>query len=81
MLGVFAEFERAIIRERIKSGLARAKADGRRLGRPRVGKAAEDRVRNLLREGYSIHKSARLAGVGTSVVQRIRTRLRKREKS
>ena len=34
MLGVFAEFERAIIRERVMAGLARAKADGTRLGRP-----------------------------------------------
>ena len=35
MMGVFAEFERAIIVERVKSGLKRAKAQGKRLGRPR----------------------------------------------
>ena len=35
MLGVFSEFEREIIRERVVSGLARAKAQGRKLGRPR----------------------------------------------
>src|SRR3954449_13340309 len=34
MLGVFAELERQIIRERVMAGLARAKADGTRLGRP-----------------------------------------------
>jgi hypothetical protein len=36
MCGVFAEFERSIIRERINAGLARAKANGKRLGRPTV---------------------------------------------
>ena len=35
MLGVFAEFERSIIQERVRAGLRRAKAEGRRLGRPR----------------------------------------------
>jgi DNA invertase Pin-like site-specific DNA recombinase len=39
MLGVFAEFERAILQERVKAGLARARAEGRRLGRPRIGAA------------------------------------------
>ncbi len=34
MLGVFAEFERAMIQERVRAGLARARARGRRLGRP-----------------------------------------------
>lgn len=36
MLGVFAEFERAMIQERVKAGLARAKSQGKRLGRPPV---------------------------------------------
>ena len=37
MLGVFAKFERAMIVERVHAGLKRAKAQGKRLGRPRVG--------------------------------------------
>jgi DNA invertase Pin-like site-specific DNA recombinase len=36
MLGVFAEFERSIIQERVRAGLRRAKAEGKRLGRPRM---------------------------------------------
>ena len=36
MMGVFAEFERAMIRERVKSGLERAKAQGKTLGRPPI---------------------------------------------
>jgi DNA invertase Pin-like site-specific DNA recombinase len=35
MMGVFAEFERAIIQERVRAGLARVKAEGKNLGRPR----------------------------------------------
>ena len=34
MLGVFAEFERSIIQERVRAGLRRAKAEGKKLGRP-----------------------------------------------
>jgi DNA invertase Pin-like site-specific DNA recombinase len=72
MLGVFAEFERAIIRERIKSGLARAKAEGRRLGRPRVNHDVEKSVRTALQAGLGLRATARKAGVGLSVVQRVR---------
>jgi DNA invertase Pin-like site-specific DNA recombinase len=36
MMGVFAEFERAMIQERVRAGLARAKAEGIRLGRPKI---------------------------------------------
>ena len=42
MLGVFAEFERAMIQERVRTGLARARAQGKRLGRPKVGPKAHD---------------------------------------
>ena len=34
MLGVFAEFERALTQERVRAGLARARSEGKRLGRP-----------------------------------------------
>jgi DNA invertase Pin-like site-specific DNA recombinase len=56
MMGVFAEFERAMIVERVNAGLKRARASGVRLGRPSVGNDTEDRIRALS---------------GTSVVQRV----------
>ena len=34
MMGVFAEFERSIIQERVRAGLKRARSEGKRLGRP-----------------------------------------------
>ena len=71
MLGVFAEFERALIRERICSGLARARAEGKRFGRPRVGPDIEAKIRAERREGKGIRRIAAHLGIGVSVVQRV----------
>ena len=71
MMGIFAEFERAMMQERIKAGLARAGAQGKKLGRPRVSKAVEARIRAERRAGKGKKKIARELGVGTSTVQRV----------
>lgn len=71
MLGVFAEFERAMIQERVKAGLARAKAQGKRLGRPTVGPEVEARIRQLRADGMGVLKVARTLGIGASAVQRV----------
>ncbi len=72
MLGVFAEFERAMIVERVKAGLSRARSQGKRLGRPSLPADKESVVRRLLSSGTGIVKTAKLAGVGVSAVQRIK---------
>jgi DNA invertase Pin-like site-specific DNA recombinase len=72
MLGVFGEFERSMICERVNAGLARAKSQGKKLGRRRdddVQRLAE--VRRLRAEGMGINKIARTLGCGVSMVQRI----------
>jgi DNA invertase Pin-like site-specific DNA recombinase len=79
MLGVFAEFERAIIQERIHAGLARARAKGTRSGKP-IGRAKIDAtreaaIRAVLASGKGILKSARECGTGSSVVQRIKAEM------
>jgi DNA invertase Pin-like site-specific DNA recombinase len=71
MLGVFAEFERGIIRERVNAGLARAKENGIKLGRRKVKPAVEDRILCLRKSGMGMLKIGRTVGVGTSVVQRV----------
>lgn len=71
MLGVFSEFERAIIRERIKAGIARARAEGKVFGRPKVSEKVEDAIRAARRAGTGMRKIARDLGVGVSTVQRI----------
>ena len=72
MMGVFAEFERAIIRERVRSGLERAKAQGKVLGRRRNDDPKRlASVRNLRKKGVGIGKIARTLGIGASYVQRV----------
>jgi DNA invertase Pin-like site-specific DNA recombinase len=71
MLGTFAEFERDMIRERIVSGLARAKAEGKAIGRPRLDPAKVARIRELRAEGVGIRKVARIVGCGVAAVQRV----------
>jgi DNA invertase Pin-like site-specific DNA recombinase len=71
MLGVFAEFERGIIRERVNAGLARAKARGTKLGRRRVEPAVEAQILKLKANGDGMLKIGRKLGIGTSVVQRV----------
>jgi DNA invertase Pin-like site-specific DNA recombinase len=71
MLGVFAEFERGIIRERVNAGLARARAKGTKLGRRPVESSVEVQIRELRAKGDGILKIGRKLGVGTSVVQRV----------
>ena len=71
MLGVFAEFERCMIRERVNAGLARAKERGTVLGRRRTRSAVEERIRALRAEGMGMVRIGKTLGVGTSVVQRV----------
>jgi DNA invertase Pin-like site-specific DNA recombinase len=71
MLDVFAEFERSMIVERVQAGLKRARAEGRVLGRPRVGPAVEAKVLALRRKGEGMRKIARTLGIGNCTVQRI----------
>jgi DNA invertase Pin-like site-specific DNA recombinase len=72
MLGVFAEFERAIIQERVRAGLARARASGKTLGRPKVSATMEDAIRKALADGSGIRKVAAALSVGVGTVSRIR---------
>jgi DNA invertase Pin-like site-specific DNA recombinase len=70
--GAFAEFERAMIRSRVKAGLDRAKARGVRLGRPTIGPKVENAIRVRLTRGEGIKKVAREIGVGNGTVARVK---------
>ena len=69
MVGVFAEFERAMIQERVKAGLARARKQGKVLGRPKVSESTEADIRKLRATGMGMLAIAKELGIGTSVVQ------------
>jgi DNA invertase Pin-like site-specific DNA recombinase len=70
--GAFAEFEREMIRSRINAGLARARARGVKLGRPKVSARVEAAIKAHLATDTGILKTAKVLGVGSSTVQRIR---------
>jgi DNA invertase Pin-like site-specific DNA recombinase len=75
MMGVFAEFERGMIQERVRAGMARAKARGTKsgnaIGRPAASSDIEDQIRELRAQGLGMIKIATQAGCGVSVVQRV----------
>jgi DNA invertase Pin-like site-specific DNA recombinase len=69
MMGVFAEFERAMIAERVRAGLARARANGTRLGRPRLSAELAERIASA---NGSVRQIAAQFGVGVGTVGRVR---------
>jgi len=71
MMGVFAEFERSMIQERVKAGLNRARAQGKTLGRPKVTGKVEKAVLSARSDGTGKRKIARQLGIGVSTVNRI----------
>jgi DNA invertase Pin-like site-specific DNA recombinase len=72
MLGVFSEFERAMIRDRVMAGLERAKSSGKRLGRPRTTPFQVQRIRLALDEGRGVRETARLLKVSAAKVSQVR---------
>jgi DNA invertase Pin-like site-specific DNA recombinase len=76
MLGVFAEFERSMIRERVKAGMARARVSGTKtgaaIGRPAVAGGTKEEARALLCAGHSEREIARLLGIGKGTIHRLR---------
>jgi DNA invertase Pin-like site-specific DNA recombinase len=71
LLAVFAEFEREILRERVRAGLAHARQNGQQLGRPQTAALHADRVRKLYRAGMSKAEIARRLQIGRTSVRRI----------
>jgi putative DNA-invertase from lambdoid prophage Rac len=71
LLAVFAEFEREVLRERVRAGLAHVRQNGKRLGRPLTAALHADQVRKLRRSGLSKSQIARQLHIGRTSVRRI----------
>lgn len=71
LLAIFSEFEREILRERVRAGLAHARQNGQRLGRPLTAALHADQVRKLYRAGTSKAEIARRLNIGRTSVRRI----------
>ncbi len=69
IVSAMAEFERSLLIERVKSGVAAARRRGARLGRPKA-RLDMDRLRELRAQGLSVRKIAQAMNVGSSTVQR-----------
>jgi DNA invertase Pin-like site-specific DNA recombinase len=75
MAVVLAERERGMIRERVMAGLARVRAEGKMLGRPKVGGKKEAAIRTRLAAGDGMLRVAKALGVGVSTVQRVKAEM------
>lgn len=71
MAAVFAELERGMIQERVKAGLVRAKAQGKTLGRPKMGREGE--ALELREKGLTVRQIAAQMGVSVGLVQKYLT--------
>jgi DNA invertase Pin-like site-specific DNA recombinase len=71
LLAIFAEFEREILRERVRAGIAQARKEGRRHGRPPTASLKAEEVRRLKAEQVSHSEIARRLGIGRTSVRRL----------
>lgn len=72
MLGLFGEFERAMIRDRVLAGLHRARSSGKRLGRPPTSPFKVGHIRAALAQGCGVRETARLLKVSAAKVSEVR---------
>lgn len=71
LLAIFAEFEREILRERTRAGLAHARQNGKQLGRPMTAGLQATEIRKLYRAGVAKAEIARRLSIGRTSVRRI----------
>ncbi len=71
MLAVFAQFERDILRERVKAGIAHARANGKPHGRPKSAALKSDDVLKLFKQGLNKSQIAKQLGISRTSVRRI----------
>lgn len=77
MLSVFAEFERAMIVDRVRAGMRRAKLHGTKpgkkaIGRPRIDDPTRAAIRKALARGQGVNATARELGVAAGTVRNVR---------
>lgn len=71
MCGVFAEFERSMIQERVKAGIERARAQGKTLGRPKVPPITIRKIKALRATGLSMQAVSKKTGVSVGKVHAV----------
>ena len=72
MVGVFSEFERSMISERVKLGLMRVKSKGTKLGRPaKIDEQTKVLIRSLIEDGKSMSEVAKIINLSRMSVSRV----------
>ena len=71
MIGIFSEFEKSMISQRVKTGLQRVKRSGKKLGRPSTSPEVVERVKELLNLGWSYTPISKELGVSRMTISRI----------
>ena len=75
MLGVFSEFERAMVSERVKSSLARLREQGKVLGRKPLDPRTVEKIKTSLAQGISINATAKTLKIGVATVHRLKHKM------
>ena len=70
MVSAFAEFERSLMSERVKAGIARARAQGKRLGRPPLSDKQEQAILTYRKQGLSLREIVGKVGSSKSTVSK-----------
>ena len=75
MLGVFSEYERAMVSERVKSSLARLREQGKVLGRKPLDPRTVEKIKTSLAQGISINATAKTLKIGVATVHRLKHKM------
>ena len=75
LLGVFSEYERAMISERVKSSLARLREQGKVLGRKPLDPRTVEKIKTSLAQGISINATAKTLKIGVATVHRLKHKM------
>jgi len=70
MLAVFAQFERDMLSERVKAGIAHARAKGKAHGRPKTAALKTEQIIQMNKDGYNKSQIAKKLGISRTSVRR-----------
>ena len=79
VMASLAQFESSLISQRVKAGMARAKAQGKHIARPPIAKELQAKIIELQREGVSMNKISKTLGIAYGTVYNYRSKMRKTE--
>ena len=79
VMASLAQFESSLISQRVKAGMARAKAQGKHIARPPISKQMQEKIIELQRQGVSMNKISKTLGIAYGTVYNYRSKMSKTE--